>query len=163
METILAITLFGSTWWAIGILSSLIITYFISEVREDGYTSVITTIISLLLFYFWGKQTFFGFISLLSIKYILFYLLFGLIHAIFRIYFKGRYEAIKKIESPEYKSYFRIEEHIFRWWFQWPVSLLIWIVRDMISDICNYIYSKFSKIFESVFELGFKSVKTNNK
>jgi hypothetical protein len=59
----------------------------------------------------------------------------------------------------EYNINRKIKENIFRWWFMWVISLIVWIISDMVEEIYDCVYQRMSKIFDYVFNLGVKSVK----
>ena len=40
----------------------------------------------------------------------------------------------------------------------WPISLINWLISDLIADVWDYVYSKLSGFYNYVVELGIKSV-----
>jgi len=142
METLLGFTLFGSV---IAFYISLVVLFFIlifSEFEESGTTATIAFLSFLAFNYFWGNLPLFEIFTLRNIGV---YVSIGFIFAIIRTYFKGR-ELDK-----EDKKRFDLKEAIFRWWFLFPISAINWIFGKLLKDFYNFIYSKFQKLFEFIF------------
>jgi hypothetical protein len=49
-----------------------------------------------------------------------------------------------------------LKGNVFRWWFLWPISLLIWIASDFIIDFWKIIYNFFKGLFESILNIAMK-------
>ena len=97
-------------------------------------------------------------------------------HSLVRTYFYGRkppgpthnaygigkpnIEEIKNHQNriiEERKSY--LKGNVFRWWFLFPISLLNWILSDLIEDVYDFIYNKLQRLYVRVLMMGFPSVK----
>jgi hypothetical protein len=165
METLLKLTLFGSIFWGIAALVILLVVCFLSDLDENGFFATVALIVIGTLFYFFGKETWHLFISILTFVNLAIYFGAGLLHAFIRVYFHGRNEMKKVNEdrlngrSYEHTIERDIKLDVFRWWFMWPISLIDWFVKDLIKDIYDWIYDKISKVFDFVLNLGIKSVK----
>ena len=166
MELLTTITLFGSIFWGITALVLFIAACFWADYEENGWLATFFLIVLGCLFYFFGKDTWTAFVSWFSWTYVALYFAIGLVHAFIRIFFWGRNEMMKvneyrkKDTSLEYEIDKReLKGHVFRWWFLWPASLIMWIIRDIVKDVYNFVYDKFSRMFEYVMNLGVKSVK----
>jgi hypothetical protein len=153
LESLQSFLLFGSFVWFWIITGILLICLFLSDIEEQGYAATTSLIIFLGLNYFWGNldiSQFFNF------KLIGIYLLIGLIYSFIKTYF---YARKKGEDGREY-----IKENVFRWWGLWPISLINWILSDIIRDLYNLIYDKLSNLYNGIFNLGLKSngEKTNS-
>ena len=176
METLLAITLFGATLWFWLSILAFIVICFIAEVKEDGYVSFIFLIVFGIVWYFWGDLK--PLRSLFTISNILIYFGIGLGFAFVRSFFSARAlgERIKDLpktrddikgpshvyqsqDSEKERFLDKLKENVFRWWFQWPISLFTWIATDIATDIANFLYSRVENIFKFIVDLGIKSVK----
>ena len=165
MELLLSLTLFGSIFWGIFFVAFFIIMCFVADISENGFLATFFLIVIGMLFYVFGKETWQDFVSILTVKNFVIYFSLGLIHAIVRVYFHGRKEMQQvnqdRIDGKSYEHTIErnIREHVFRWWFLWPVSLIDWFIKDMIKDIYNWVYKQFSKLFDFIMDLVIKSVK----
>jgi len=148
-----ALTLFGSFFWMAVLLVVLLIALFASEVEEQGGIAFIGVVTFLVLNYYWGNVPVMKFISWASV---LGYLGVGLLFTIVRVFFYGREMAIK---GNKFDVWY-LKNHVFRWWFIWPISLLVWIFSDLLSDLWNFIYERLGHTFEYFMKLGYDSVKT---
>lgn len=166
IEGILGLSLFGSVIWALLVLAFVIVMLFVSDVNENGFIATTFIIIGSIVFYIWGRESFNEIISFFAWYHILAYFGLGLLHAFIRVFFYGRKVMVDFNEtkypgdqlSLKYKRS-KIKENVFRWWFLWPVSLLVWIVQDIVRDVYNYCYDKLENLFNWIMELGVKSVK----
>jgi hypothetical protein len=169
IESLLALSLFGSFVWALVVLAIFLVFCFVAESEENGFIATIFLAISGGLFYFFGRDTWNLFVSIISWQGLVIYFGAGLAHAFVRVYFHGRKEALLLAEDRvrnstyEHKIDRDVKGHVFRWWFLWPVSLLTWFLRDMVKEIYTWVYSKFSKTFDYVMDMGVKSVKVPEK
>ena len=172
MGALLALTLFGSViWFWVSVLIFLFIV-FASDINENGFYAFGSLIIISAVYYFWGDvKPILPIISLLNISI---YLGIGLVFSTLRTFFAGRElgKLIKDLpitneknkydsDTKEYqKERFvnRLKGNVFRWWFMWPISLINWLISDLIADIWDYVYSKLSGFYNYVVELGIKSV-----
>jgi hypothetical protein len=161
----MSLTLFGSVVWALIVIGIFITICFISDVKENGFVATTFLVIFSLLFFKWGKDSLPTFISVFTWKFFTVYFSLGLIHAFIRVFFHGRSEMKKVNEyrleekTYEYNINRKIKENVFRWWFMWPISLITWIISDMVEEIYDWLYQRISKAFDYVFNLGIKSVK----
>ena len=144
MDYLFSFTLFGSGI-AFGItLGILLIILIFSDLGESGVLGFLAFLIAIVLNHFWGN---FPILHYLSFRNISIYLFLGFIFSLVRTYFKG-----KKLNEQQ-KKYFELKEHVFRWWFMFPICLINWIFGDLLKDFYNLIYTKLSKIYESIFNL----------
>jgi hypothetical protein len=142
MENLIPFTLFGSGI-AFGIfLVTFFISLILSDVKEDGISALVVVIISVFLNYFWGT---FPILSIISFRNIAIYLFLGFLFSLIKTYFKG-----KKLDAEKKKS-FDLKEHVFRWWLLFPICLITWVFGDLLKDLYNFVYSKLSKVYQSVF------------
>lgn len=166
MEILNSITLFGSIFWGVAALVILIGLCFWADVEEEGWIALIIGIIFGVIFYLFGRDTLHNFFSLLTFVNISLYLGVGLLYAFVRIFFYGRNQAYKfneekKTNKSEYytpRIDRDIKSHVFRWWFLWPISLINWVIKDVVRDVYNFAYDKLSRVFNFVLDLGIKSV-----
>lgn len=171
LETFLSIALFGSfVWWCI-VTTVILFVFFVSEVKENGYVAFGFAIAYLTLFYFKGNQDLGIF---LDWNYLLMYLGVGLIYSVLRTLIFGikkkkevqkhvldnnwinsKKDAIgyKKDQGDELLR--KLSGNVSRWWFMWPISLVVWILRDLAIDVWEWSYKKVHKVFEAIFVLGF--------
>jgi len=161
----MSLILFGSFVWAVIVIAILLVIFFIADLEENGFMATIALVVSGILFYVWGKESFMVITSLFTFKSIIIYFGFGLVHALVRIFFHGRKEmqkvndAIVNKDSYHPKIDMNVKSDVFRWWFLWPISLIVWIVQDMIGNVYNYCYDKFATLFNKILMYGVKSVK----
>lgn len=144
METFLTFTLFGSGIAFGVLLVLLLITLIVSDIREEGEIAGTAIVIFLILNYFWGT---FPILSLITIKNVIAYILIGFLFSIVRTFFKG-----KELTEDE-KKYFKLKDHVFRWWFLFPFSLINWVFGKLIKDFYNLIYDKFEKFYNEIFNI----------
>jgi hypothetical protein len=165
MAALMGLTLFGSIFWGIFALVFLIVMLFVADAIENGFLATLFGVIVGLLFFFHGQTTWHSFVSMLTTINLLIYFSIGLVYALVRIFFHGRNEMLKfnsyreRGDHYDYNINRDIKENIFRWWFIWPISLIVWIVKDLVKDVFNIVYQRMNKIFDAVLELGIKSVK----
>lgn len=145
MDIINSYTLFGSIigFWAA--IISLIVALFMSEKEEQGFGALFSGLIFIGLVYFWGNV---NIMDYLDFNLIGIYLIIGLLYSFIRTFIFARKLGISGKRE--------LKEHIFRWWFLWPVSLIFWILSDVIQDLYDFIYKRISKFYEYIFELGLK-------
>lgn len=142
MENLINFSLFGSGI-AFGIaIAVLLIVLWMADRTEDGWQATTGVGIFLVLNYFWGN---FPVLSFISIKSVVIYLALGFLFSLLRTYFKG------KELSAEDKKYFKLKEHVFRWWFLFPVCAINWVFGKLFVDLYNLAYTKIGKIFERIF------------
>lgn len=85
------------------------------------------------------------------------YFVIGFLYAILRTFIWGRKTTPSKSEIP--MSFYDIKSKVIAWWTLWPVSIINWVLSDLISDVCSFIYDRFDKLFEYVFKLGLGKIK----
>lgn len=147
MESLITFTLFGSGIAFGIILIALFLAFIASDLSETGEYAVVATLIFIGLNYFWGD---FPLLSILTLKNILLYIFSGFIFSLIRTYFKG-----KELTESE-KKYFKLKDHVFRWWLLFPISAINWIFGRLLKDLYNWIYSKISKVYEKLFNINSK-------
>lgn len=158
-----SLLLFGSLGWFIAGCVALFITFLLAEAFENGYTAAVATLVFLAANYVWGNFTW---LSVFTVPSVVGYLLIGFVFSIIRTYFKGKEFNIQKTPIPERdkkdylvnkhgksKEYFELKEHVFRWIFLWPASLLVWIFGSILFDLWDFLYAKISKMYEYIFNL----------
>lgn len=52
------------------------------------------------------------------------------------------------------KKYFRLKHHVFRWWFLFPISMITWLIGDVIKDIYSWIYQKVERFYDYLFNVS---------
>lgn len=165
LSTLFSITLFGGVFWGLIAFILFVFFCFVADVNRNGFVATGFFLVIGSLFYFFGRESFNWFASFITWKFTLFYLSTGLFYAFVRVFFHGRNE--KKIynlrrSNPDYLLDYKmdrdIKEDFFRWWFLWSVSLINWIISDIIRDIYDWFYQKISKILNFIMDLGAKSV-----
>ena len=171
MSAFLEFTLFGSVIWFWIISIIFIISLFISEIYEEGFSATLSFIIFCVLVQFWGNISIF---SYFNIKLISLYIILGFIYSLIRVYFKGiefnnlidkaKFKDSKingPLSTPNFyencaikdKANFKLKEHIFRWWGLWVISLTVWIFSDLFKNLWNFIYSRLEKFYLKVFNV----------
>lgn len=142
MDALLGLTLFGS-----GILFALFALLFLlalitADLSEMGTHATIAAIIFFGLAYFWGSPEIF---DIFTIRNALLYVFIGFLFSLLRTYFKG------KELSAENKKYFHLKDHVFRWWFLWPICAINWIFGRLLGDLFDFLYTKLNKVYTSIF------------
>jgi len=160
--------LFGSmiAFWAVIIVTVGLMWFW--ENREEGHWVLTLVVIVCIINYIWGD---FNIIKYLGLWNVGLYLGLGLAHAFVRTYFYGAKGAKefkeKKKLSTEAENVIQLvnekeslisglKNNVFRWWFNWVISLAHWIVTDLLSDVFDWIYKRIEKVFLQIFNLGFK-------
>lgn len=165
------ILLWGSLTYFWLLTTLLIIVFFISDSNENGYGAFISFLIYTFLVVMYSTLD----LSFLSNwVLILGYFILGFIYSLVRAYIFGRAskerfnkdiiiynwkpEVIddKRVEHVE-RIIFDLKEHVFRWWFLWPISLLRWVFTDLLLDVFDIAYAKFSNLFKKIVTIGFNS------
>lgn len=148
MDALLSLAIFGSFVWFCIFLAALLVAFFWAENVEQGGIAFVAIVAFATINYFWGNIPLFSYLNWTNA---LIYLAIGLIYAVIRTYFYGRNSTERDIHY--------LKGNVFRWWFLWPISLLNWIVSDLIKDLWDWVYERFHGMFEYFFKLGQKSVK----
>lgn len=183
MNGLLALTLFGSTilFW----LSALffLIMCFVAESKENGFIATGTLIIVALLYHFWGDiKPILMYLTALNISI---YLAIGFVLATIRTFVEGRKlkRRIKNLpinneagaKLPGYQDKGRefygdtqereiihfkeeLSGNVSRWFLMWPISMTNWMLRNIVKEVWDFVYSKLKNFFNYVLELGMKSV-----
>lgn len=181
MNGLLALTLFGSTilFWLSAII--FLIMCFVAESNKNGFIATGTLIVVAILYHFWGDiKPILGFLTILNISI---YLAIGLVYSSIRTFFEGRKlgkklkdlptkeEANSKSRKNTGNEYYgdtkesvkkefveKLKRNVFRWWFNWIISLISWAITDLLKDIWDFVYSKLKNFYNYILELGIKSV-----
>jgi len=171
LATLTALTLFGSVVWTIIISSIFIVILILADLYENGWTATGFFVVFCFLFIMWGNESWNEFVISFTWLNALLYFTIGLCHSFIRIYFFGR-KKMKSFEADTYvhsnyeenkeaeRKYIRekLKGNVFRWWFLWPISMVIWILKDMIKEVYDWMYQKLNKVFNFFLNLGMKSV-----
>ena len=144
MENLITYTLFGSTIWFAILLFVLVAACIFSEHEEEGWIAALWLIIAFFSNYYWGT---FPLSSIFTFRNIGSWLMVGFIFSMVRTYFKGR-EL-----TQEQKKDFDLKGHVFRWWLNWPFSLIYWLFKSLIRDGFNVVYSKLEKLYQNLFNI----------
>ena len=157
-----SLLLFGSFGVFIASCVILFIVFILAEAFESGYPATIAVIVFVIANYVWGN---FAWLVIFTPTNIVGYILVGFLFSIIRTYFKGREFNIQKAAVPErdkegyrnrqgqLKEHFELKEHVFRWIFLWPASLLVWVFGSILVDLWDFLYAKISKMYEYIFNL----------
>lgn len=142
----LVFTIFGSVVWFYIITITLLIGLFIAESEEIGWVGFIIFLGYIILDYYSDKNYNLGMIF--TWQNVLIYLSLGVVFSLIRTYFKG-----KELSEDE-KKRFELKEHVFRWIFMFPISLLNWLVfKVLFKDIFNYLYKKAESTYIKLFNM----------
>ena len=144
LEFLIPFTLFGNAIVFAGCLLMVFTLLIASEVHETFSGSVATVLVFLALNAWWGTMPVMKYITWQNA---LLYLIIGFIYSLIRTYAKGT----ELNKSPNDKKYFRLKDHVFRWWFWFPISLITWVFSDLFRDLFDFVYLKLSKIYEGIF------------
>jgi len=49
-----------------------------------------------------------------------------------------------------------LKGNVFRWWFLFPISLIDWVLSDLVKDVYNWTYKQLHKVYESILDFGLK-------
>ena len=145
LELLQSFTLFGSVIGFYIAVLFLIGLLFYSDIEEEGYGAFFSFLIFCGVTYFWSN---FNILSYFSWGLVGSYLGIGLLYSFIKTYFYARKNGEKG------RKY--IKENVFRWWFLWPVSLINWILSDIIKDLYNFLYNRLSDLYNEIFNLGLK-------
>ena len=142
MDALLGLTLFGSALVFALLVLVLFIALLSADLNESGAQATVAVVIFLGINYFWGPPEIF---EIFTIRNALLYVFIGFLFSLLRTYFKG------KELSAENKKYFRLKDHVFRWWFLWPICAITWIFGRLLGDLYDFLYKKLYKVYESLF------------
>ncbi len=149
----LSLALFGSFVWFCVILACLIAVFFWSENVEHGGIAFVGIVCFLIINHYWGNIPIRDYISVTSVSI---YLGLGLIYSVIRTYYYGRNSKYQ--DDIDY-----LKGNVFRWWLLFPISLINWLVTDLLSDLWNSIYARLRGMFEYFFNLGKKAAEKDSK
>ena len=181
METLFAaftaLTLFGSAIWFWVFAVTFVIVCFVSETTKNGVLAFGTLVALTILVYFKGSVD--PLLEVLTLRNVSIYLALGLFYSMLRTFFEARKLGNRIKDFPETKKEAkernlnqyetkesekkdfieRLKGNVFRWWFMWFISLITWMLTDIVKDVYDYVYSKLAGVFKWVVDLGVKSVK----
>jgi len=156
MESILQFfgefALFGAAIWFWIAVVAFVISLFTFDRQENGVGALFSFIIFSVVVYFWSNFDILGYINWLNIGL---YFGVGFIYSLIRTYFLGRKIRSKSTGDIKYIKE-KLKGNVFRWWFLWPVSLLNWILSDLVEEVYNFIYSKLKNLYENILMMGVK-------
>lgn len=142
----LTYTLFGSMVWFYIISIIILIGLFVVEYEESGWLGFIIFVGYIILDHLSDKN--YDLKLIFTWQNVLIYLFLGVVFSLIRTYFKG-----KELLEDE-KKRFELKEHVFRWIFMFPISLLNWLVfRVLFKDVFNYLYKKAESIYTKLFNM----------
>lgn len=143
-QNLIPFALFGSgILFTIALLLLFVVLIF-CDLEESGISATVSVLIFLGLNYLWGT---FDILTILSIRNVLIYVFVGFLFSIIRTYFKG------KELPPEEKKYFHLKDHVFRWWFLFPICIINWIFGSLLKDMFDAIYDKISSVYSRLFNM----------
>lgn len=185
MGMLLAATLFGSIAWLVVFTSVLVTLLFVSEGLGNGFLAFWASVVYVGFILLWGSidPGLYGF--LLGWEAPAAYLLAGLVFATVRTFvhgmvckkeflesYSGPYERDGELSQAEREKHRQessddarnsmvdeLKGNVSRWWFIWPVSLVYWVLTDLMKDMWDWLYLRIGRIYRRVAESGFDSVK----
>lgn len=115
---------------------------------------VIGAVFALIRFHFWGRSN--------GKKYLERKIEWMKKNKIKLIDDKSDSEFIEKFHAEDYHAADlidpkQVKNHAFRWWFNWPGSLLWWVLSDLLKNIWDFVWDKVKNVFKKAFESGFNS------
>lgn len=155
MASLLEFLIFGSFVWTVIVFAILLILLIFSESLENGFIGFIGVLAFLAINHYWGNIPV---TNLLTWRNAFGYLGIGIVFAVIRVYFYGVERA-----SKGYNLENELKNHVFRWWLNWPFSLIHWIFNGLLRDLFDVIYDKIEGFFKYFFELGFNSKNKSKK
>lgn len=159
LETLAAITLFGGIGWAITVGIIFLIVVFVSDYNENGFAITFSFAGLLALFYFWGSAPLWDVFPLFSWKFLALYFGVGIGYAILKTFLYSKKKARNASSRDSKDDILRtikngLKENVFRWWFAWPISFIMWVFGDLLADVFSGIWSKLRNFFENIAEAG---------
>lgn len=152
MLNLIPYTLFGSTIAFLIFIAIVLIISIVAELNDNGYPIIIAIIVLLLFNHFWGD---FPVMYYCTWQNALAYIGIGFLYALLRVYFLG----LKM--SPADKKRYDLRTTVLRYWAWWWISLVAWILGDILINIGDKVYTISGKIFEHIFTLHDKDVNSN--
>jgi hypothetical protein len=144
MENLIPFAIFGSSLAFAIMVLALIIIFIASDIEESGHIATLALFIALGFNYFWGN---FPVLDFFTFKNISIYVFIGFLFSLVRTYFKGK----ELNKYPEEKKRFRLKEHVFRWWFLFPISAINWFFGHLLKDLFNFVYKGFEQFYDRIF------------
>jgi hypothetical protein len=83
--------------------------------------------------------------AILTLKNSFLYVVIGFLFSIVRTYFKGR--ELTKREKLD----FQLKEHVFRWYFLFPICALNWIFGSLLKQVFDWFYAKIETFYQKLF------------
>lgn len=153
------ITLWGSVAWFYLVTIGFIIAIFASDFHKNGFYIFGSVVLFSVVNYVWGDVNLLDYVSWPRIGI---YLGIGFLYSLVRTYFYGRTYKDKYLKSKTHSNQVMLKEsrtdylkdNVFRWWFAFPISVINWLLTDLLKDTWNMIYSKLEVLFEKVFNMG---------
>jgi hypothetical protein len=170
------------SFWVIFSIGLILMFYFINSKDEgDGVGATITFILSAILLYATSghRDSFISFITnnwLRNFEIVMIYLIIGLVWSFVKWYFyllnkKEKLEDLITMNSNYELNQYDIpkagenKDKIILWMSYWPWSAIWTIINDPVRKIFNWIYTKFSSIYQKMSDKIFadfnKKVKMN--
>ena len=151
----LQLAFFGSFLWFCLFSIVLLVCFILSETEEHGGIAFVAVLGYLILNHFVGNIPTDVIFTWWNIGT---YLVVGIIYALIRTYFFGREESkthskLGHVSESEILS--ELKENVFRWWFLWPISLIVWLCSDVLGQIWEKLYKIFGSLFLNIFNLGY--------
>ena len=152
--------LFGSISWLIVAMTAVFFLLFYSERTENGFVAFFAVAVFVVVSFFWGNYDILAIFTVWSVSS---YLVTGFVFSVIRTYFYGRkkldYDNEAYLEREIRSRKNELKEHVFRWWFLWPVSMVNWFFSDLLKDVWDWIYAKSYKLFNYILDMGLNSQK----
>lgn len=146
METLLPYTLFGSGT-AFGVaVCLLILVMFVLEWEESGFELLAALGTFVGLNFFWGSFPMMEYITWSSVGI---YLFLGFMYASIRVLWLRRRVWHSDIDRAWYIGY-RMKDDIARWWLAFPLSLPVWVVKDLITVAWEAVYKIIGRFFTAL-------------
>lgn len=158
-QQLLQLAFFGSFAWFLVASVFLLVCFIWSELDEHGGIAFVAVLGFLIVNHFFGNvptKEIFTWWNVVG------YLFLGLVYALVRTYHFGKTVSSIYIKSNEKNSPVpsELKENVFRWWFLWPISLIVWVCSELLGDLYDKLYDFCSSLFNYMFNLG---LKTNKK
>ena len=70
-------------------------------------------------------------------------------------YIKTKKDAIRYKRAQGKELISELSNNVSRWFLLWVVSLINWIITDLLGDFWEWLWTKIRSLFEGIFRLGF--------
>ena len=163
IQQLLQLAFFGSFAWFCVVSAVLLICFILSETVEHGGIAFVAVLDYLILNHFFGNIPTKEIFTWWNIAV---YLFIGVVYALIRTYFFGREESKAQSKlGPISESWIldELKENVFRWWFLWPISLIVWMFSKIFGQLWDKLYDACSSLFLYIFKLGLKTNKNTIK